>query len=108
MVKVTVLYGHPKDDAAFEDYYAETHIPLALKIPNVTRFEFTRFLPDPNGGAPVYYRMAELYFADTMLLSAALASAEGQAAVDDLSRFATGGVTFLAGEAQLMTAQIAK
>src|SRR2546430_11489254 len=25
---VVVLYNHPKDTAAFEKYYAETHVPL--------------------------------------------------------------------------------
>ena len=33
MVKVTVLYGPPSDPAAFEDYYANTHVPLAAKMP---------------------------------------------------------------------------
>ena len=38
MVKLTVLYGPPTDAAAFEDYYANTHLPLAAKLPNVARF----------------------------------------------------------------------
>jgi uncharacterized protein (TIGR02118 family) len=32
MFKLSVLYGHPADTAAFEANYAQTHIPLALKI----------------------------------------------------------------------------
>jgi uncharacterized protein (TIGR02118 family) len=28
MVKLTVLYGHPDDPDAFEEYYANTHMPL--------------------------------------------------------------------------------
>ena len=35
MAKLTVLYGHPEDTEAFEEYYANTHLPLAAKIPNV-------------------------------------------------------------------------
>jgi uncharacterized protein (TIGR02118 family) len=37
MVKLTVLYGHPDDPDAFEEYYENTHMPLARKIPNVQR-----------------------------------------------------------------------
>lgn len=28
MIKLTVLYGHPVDPAAFEAYYFNTHMPL--------------------------------------------------------------------------------
>lgn len=34
MVKLILLYGPPTDAAAFEDHYANTHVPLAAKIPN--------------------------------------------------------------------------
>ena len=27
-IKITVLYGEPKDPAQFEKYYAETHMPM--------------------------------------------------------------------------------
>ncbi len=27
MAKLVILYGHPVDTAAFEDYYANRHIP---------------------------------------------------------------------------------
>src|SRR5215208_7399337 len=35
MVKLTVLYGHPDDPDAFEEYYANTHMPLVDEIPNL-------------------------------------------------------------------------
>jgi uncharacterized protein (TIGR02118 family) len=38
VVKIIVLYGPPTDPAAFEDYYANTHVPLAAKTPNLARF----------------------------------------------------------------------
>jgi uncharacterized protein (TIGR02118 family) len=28
MVKVTALFGHPEDLDAFEEHYANTHVPL--------------------------------------------------------------------------------
>lgn len=97
MNKVTILYGHPKDSRAFESYYKETHLPLAAKMKGVDRLELTRFEPGPDGNDPVYYRMAELYFANENQLQATLQSPEGQAAVGDLSNFATGGVSILFG-----------
>ena len=33
MVKLTLLYGNPKNAAAFEKYYAETHLPIAGPLP---------------------------------------------------------------------------
>jgi uncharacterized protein (TIGR02118 family) len=33
MVKLVIAYGAPEDPAAFDRYYAETHAPLAEKIP---------------------------------------------------------------------------
>lgn len=97
MVKVTILYGHPQDPHAFEQYYAETHLPLAGNMKGVTRLELTRFGPGPDGTKPAYYRMAELYFSNEAQLQIALGSPEGKAAVADLSHFATGGVKMLAG-----------
>ena len=64
MVKVIVLYGQPTDTAAFEDHYANTHLPLAGKMPNVSRFEASRIVATPDGSAPPYYRIAELWFED--------------------------------------------
>lgn len=96
-MKVTVLYGYPADAGAFEDYYARTHLPIAARIPGVTRKELTMFLSGPDGSRPAYYRMAELYFDSETRLQASLGSPEAQAAIADLSNFATGGVTLLLG-----------
>lgn len=97
MIKLTLLYGHPEDPREFERYYAETHLPLAARMPGVARLELTRFGPAMDGSAPGYYRMAELYFSDEAQVGATLASPEGQAALADLPNFATGGVTTLKG-----------
>ena len=45
MVKLTVLYGQPKDPVAFERYYLDTHTPIALKVKGVRRFEIARVIP---------------------------------------------------------------
>jgi uncharacterized protein (TIGR02118 family) len=97
MVKLTVLYGHPRSADEFERYYAGTHIPLVDKMKGVSRVELTRFAPGPDGAQPAFYRMAELYFPNDMQLRSSLGSPEGQAAVGDIPNFATGGVTVLTG-----------
>ena len=97
MIKVTILYGQPKDPETFEQYYKETHLPLAARMEGVERLELTRFVPGSDGVIPTYYRMAELYFVDEKQLDTTFNSAEGNAAVSDFSNFATGGVTILTG-----------
>jgi len=98
MVKAVVLYGHPDSADDFERHYAETHTPLATAIPGLQRFEAARGFATPDGGAVPYQRIAELTFEDMDALQAGMGSPEGQAAVDDLSNFATGGVTIFFAE----------
>jgi uncharacterized protein (TIGR02118 family) len=98
MVKLTVLYGQPKDPAAFEKYYANTHMPLASKM-DVRKVELSKVIATPTGGAPAFYRIADIYFDDLPHLQRAMASPEGQATAGDLSNFATGGATLLISEA---------
>jgi uncharacterized protein (TIGR02118 family) len=98
MVKAVVLYGTPEDPEAFERYYAQTHTPLANAIPGLQRFEAARAIATPDGSAVPYQRIAELTFEDMDALQAGLGSDEGQAAVDDIPNFATGGVTIFLAE----------
>ena len=92
MVKLVVIYGHPKDPAAFEKYYAETHLPIAGQIPGVQKVEIAKFVGTPDGGQASQYRMASLYFKSMEDLQRSMGSTDGQAAVNDIPNFATGGV----------------
>lgn len=96
MVKLSILYGHPQDPTAFEDYYANVHMPLGAKIPDAVRAETSKVAGTPDGQQPKWYRTTDIYFDSMEELRAALASAEGEAALSDISRFATGGAeTFI-------------
>ena len=97
MIKATVLYGHPSDPAAFEKYYSDTHMPIVAKAQGIAKAELTKMLPIPDGSAPAYYRMAELYFNGPAEMQQTMGSPEGQAVVADLANFATGGVTVITG-----------
>lgn len=98
MVKITVLYGPPTDTAAFEEHYANTHVPLVGRISGVHRFEASRVVGTPDDSAPPYHRIAELWFDGEEALQAAMGSEEGQATIDDIPTFATGGATVVISE----------
>jgi uncharacterized protein (TIGR02118 family) len=98
MVKLVVLYGLPADSDAFERHYADTHAGLATAVPGLRRFEAARGIATPDGSDLPYQRIAELTFDDVEALQAGMASDEGQAAVNDIPNFATGGVTIFIAE----------
>jgi uncharacterized protein (TIGR02118 family) len=95
VIKLVVLYGHPKDAAAFDKYYNETHIPLAQKIPGLKRIDACRAVATPDGSKPTHHVVADLWFDDMQQFQAAMGSAEGRATGADLANFATGGVSLM-------------
>jgi uncharacterized protein (TIGR02118 family) len=107
MVKLTVLYGQPKDPAAFERYYLDTHTPIALKIKGVRRFEIARVTAMADGSPPPYFRIADVYFDDLAALQKALGSPEGQAAAGDLANFASGGVKLMITDVEDISSRLA-
>ena len=64
MVKLVVAYGPPEDAAAFDQYYADTHAPLAQAIPGLRNFEAGKVLGTPDGSAAPYHLIAQLSFDD--------------------------------------------
>ena len=95
MVKLVVCYGAPDDPEAFDRHYTETHVPLVDKIPNLRRFEPGKVVGTPDGSPAPYYYIAELWFDSAEELQAAMGSAEGQAAGEDVATFASGGATLM-------------
>lgn len=63
----------------------------------VARLELTKIHGTPDGQKGDYCRMAELYFTSIEQMQETMSSPEGQATVNDLSNFATGGVNVLIG-----------
>ena len=93
------LYGQPKDTAAFEKYYAETHLPLLAahaKEIGFTRGELVKFAPSDGKPAP-FYREADVRWDSEEARQKGLASDGWKAVVADIPKFATGGVTVLLG-----------
>ena len=98
MIRLTVLYGKPLDPDAFMQYYEQTHLPLASRIPSLTDSTWGQCLPGPAGDESPYFLTAELRWDNPEAMSAALASPAGRAAASDLANFATGGVTMVVSE----------
>ncbi|HVX75718.1 MAG TPA: EthD family reductase, partial [Bradyrhizobium sp.] len=42
MAHLLVMYKTPKDAAAFDKHYFETHVPLAKKIPGLRKYEVSQ------------------------------------------------------------------
>jgi uncharacterized protein (TIGR02118 family) len=97
MVKLIALYKKPANVDAFEQHYAQVHIPLVEKIPGIRKTEWTRFLASPQGEAP-YYMMYEMYFDSMEAYQAAMKSEENKIAGQDLLSFAKDSVTLMVAE----------
>src|SRR5437868_461266 len=92
MAQLVVMYKTPKDAAAFEKHYFEKHIPVAKRIPGLRKYEVSQGPVATPAGPSAYHLVALLHFDSLAAIQGAFGSAEGQAAVADVQKFATGGV----------------
>jgi uncharacterized protein (TIGR02118 family) len=90
-VKLVVLYTQPDDAAEFDKHYLGVHVPLVQRIPGLQRFEGARISAAADGGEQVYFRIAEMYYADQAALETALGSDEGKATAADFQQIAPPG-----------------
>ena len=95
MATLLVLYKTPTDAAAFDRHYAQTHIPLAEKIPGLRSYRVSKGTVASPAGASGVHLVATLSFDSLADLQAGLGSAEGAAAAGDVPNFATGGAELL-------------
>ncbi len=95
MARLVAMYKHPKDQAAFDTYYAAKHMPLAKTVPGLRRYDISTGPVATPAGPSGYCLVATLYFDSMAELGAALHSPEGQATAADLGNFADGGVDLL-------------
>jgi uncharacterized protein (TIGR02118 family) len=95
MAEVVVLYKTPKDPAAFEKHYAETHIPLAKKMPGLRKFRVSQGPVATPAGPSGIHLIAILTFDSMGAVQSAFGSAEGKATAADVPKFATGGADIM-------------
>lgn len=94
-IKITVLYGAPKDPKEFDKHYSEVHMPLVYSVKEIKRVEISMGLPEPGGKPPAFYRIAELWFENLEQLQKAVATPVWKKIADDVPTFASGGVTIV-------------
>ena len=92
MAELVVLYKTPKDAAAFDKYYFETHVPLAKKLPGLKKYAVSKGPVATPGGPSQFHLIAILTFDSMSDMQKAFGSAEGKATAADVPKFATGGV----------------
>ncbi len=102
MIRLTVLYGHPDDPEEFDRYYREVHIPLARKMKGLKGWTVGKCQAVDPQSSPAYYLIVSLYANDREEMESILQSAAGQETIADVPNFATGGVTFLYDEQQVL------
>jgi uncharacterized protein (TIGR02118 family) len=91
MTKVLVML-HKQDGQSWDDfqrYWQEEHGPIAARIPGLRRYI-------QNHATDRGYAVAELSFDSPEALQEALATPEGQAAIEDLGNFVDGEKTGMA------------
>ena len=102
MVRLTVLYGHPKDPAEFDRYYREVHIPLAKRMKGLKGWTIGKGQAAEPGQSAPFYMIVGLYAESRAAMEAILDSPEGRATVADVANFADGGATFLYDEEEVL------
>ena len=76
MYKLTVLYRKVDDPDAAEQFFANTHLPLAEQLPGLIKSEVSRVSHKP-GGQSRFVLMYELYFESEETLQAAFVTRVG-------------------------------
>jgi uncharacterized protein (TIGR02118 family) len=94
-VKVTVLYGAPTSPDDFEKYYIGSHMPKVYKVKGLRKVELAKPMPGPDGKAPAFYRITEIWFSSAAQMQKVAAKDDWKAIVADVPNFATGGATVL-------------
>ena len=102
MYCLTVLYGHPENPDEFDRYYRDVHVPLAKKMNGLVGWTIGKCSSAEAGLAPAYFLVVRLYATSVDAMQSILDSPEGQATVADVPNFATGGVTFLFSEEEVL------
>jgi uncharacterized protein (TIGR02118 family) len=91
--KIVVLYPAPRDVDTFERAYTQEHAPMVTPqtFKGLTKFVATKIAGTPDGSAPPFHRIAELYFPSLAALQEAAGSASAQQAVAHAVSISSGG-----------------
>lgn len=76
MYKFVTIYRRVDDEQMLEQFFNETHLPLAEKLPDLVHREVSRISHQP-GGESRYHLMFELYFENNERFESAMTSPIG-------------------------------
>ena len=83
MFKFVTIYRQVDDPNAIDNFFSETHLPLAESLPNLMKSEVSWVKGKP-GGQSRFYMMYELYFESQEAWQMALISEPGVALIKAL------------------------
>ena len=89
-----VLYPAPRDKSKFEREYTQDHVPMVnpQNFQGIQKFVASRVVGTPDGSAPPFHTLAELYFPSMAALQAAVASPSAQKVVAHAVGISSGGL----------------
>ena len=96
-----MLYTQPDDVDGFLAYYRDTHIPIAQTLPGIQQTSVSRITGTPRGTEAPYFLKAELTFASSEDLTAALSGDQGM----NVSRDAMGMTQQFGCSAEILLAE---
>ncbi|GAB3582738.1 EthD family reductase [Amycolatopsis endophytica] len=94
MYRLTVLYPPPADPEHFKQYYVNTHLPLAARLPGLRAWRYSFDVSAMAGESP-YFAIFEAEFDSAEAMAAAMSSDQGRAVAADVPNYATGGAQIL-------------
>ena len=83
MARMITIFTKPKDVAAFEKHYFETHVPLAKKLPGLRKYEVSQGPIATRTGASDFHLVSTLHFDSLDAIKEAFGSVVGQACAAD-------------------------
>lgn len=84
MFKLTTIYRRVDDEEALEQFFSQTHLPLAEQLPGLQKSEVSRISGKP-GGESRFHLMYELYFTSRDAYHKAMISEPGLALIKALT-----------------------
>jgi uncharacterized protein (TIGR02118 family) len=83
MYKFVTIYRRVDDEQMLEQFFNQTHLPLAEQLPGLVRREVSRISHQP-GGESRFHLMFELYFYSRISFEAAVATPIGEQLIEAL------------------------
>ena len=87
MYKFVAIYRRVDDETLLEEFFNQTHLPLAEQLPGLVRREVSRVSHKP-GGESRFHLMFELYFQSKVSFEAAMATPIGVQLIEALMPWA--------------------